>query len=144
MSRLLAAIAAALLLSLPAAAQAPPFVPVPGIGTGISPVVSTAAEGSHVLLAKPGNLYTLTTTIGATSGWIMLFDAVTDPPDGAVPNTLRWCKPVLSNGTLGGDTEAWPPNATMKFSTGITVAFSSTGCGTKTESATAFFYGEAQ
>src|SRR5579863_10083799 len=56
--------------------------PTAASGAGISPTASGAAESSHVLKGSAGNLYTLTVTIGATTGYLMLFDATSAPADG--------------------------------------------------------------
>lgn len=117
------------------------ITPSSAAAVGIVPVVSTAAESNHVLKASAGNLYGLTAAIGATSGYVMIFDATSAPVDGAV--TPKYCFPVNSNGTNGGIAVGWksPPAA---FATGITAVFSSTGCFTKTASATASFFAQAQ
>ena len=117
-----------------------PPTPSSAAGIGIAPVVSASAEGTHVLKAGAGNLYGLTTTIGATTGWVMVFDATSAPADGAV--TPKFCRYIKSDGTGGSNSLAWNPPAVM--ATGISVAFSSTGCFTKTASATAFFSGQVQ
>lgn len=101
---------------------------------------STAAGSNLVLKASAGNLYGLTITIGATSGYVMLFDATSLPSNGAV--TPVWCRPVDSNGTNGALSASW---ATPKrFGTGITAGFSTTGCFNLTASATGNFFGEYQ
>lgn len=99
---------------------------------------STAAGSNLVLKASAGNLYDLTVTIGATSGYAMLFDATALPSNGAV--TPVWCAPVASNGTNGSISAVWP--APKRFGTGITAGFSTTGCFTLTASATASFFGD--
>lgn len=101
---------------------------------------STAAANNLVLKASAGNLYDLTVTIGATSGYLMLFDATSLPSDGAV--TPVHCYPVTSNGTNGGVSLSWP--TPKRFATGITAGFSTTGCFTLTASATANFFGGYQ
>lgn len=98
----------------------------------------TAAASNQVLKASAGNLYDLTVTIGATSGYVMLFDATSLPSNGAV--TPVWCYAVTSNGTNGGIAAAWP--SPKRFGTGITAGFSTTGCFTLTASATANFFGD--
>jgi hypothetical protein len=103
-------------------------------------VVSASTEATHVLKASAGSLFSLTVTIGATSGWAMVFDATTAPADGAV--TPKVCRFIQSNGTGGATSLAW--NNPVSFATGISVAFSSTGCFTKTASSTAFFGGQVQ
>lgn len=98
---------------------------------------STAAASSLVLKSGAGNLYDLKITIGATTGYVLLFDATSLPSNGAV--TPIFCEAVTSNGTYGGAAFAWP--TPMPFATGITAGFSTTGCFTLTASATAAFFG---
>jgi hypothetical protein len=114
--------------------------PSSAAGAGIAAVVSGAAEGTHVLKASAGNLYGLTTTIGVTTGWVMVFNATSAPADGAV--TPVFCRYIKSDGTGGSNSVEFKPP--LAFSTGVSVAFSSTGCFTKTASATAFFAGQVQ
>ena len=106
----------------------------------VQPVKSAAAEGSHVLKASSGYLAWLTTTIGATSGWLMLFDAAAAPVDGAV--TPAYWFPVNSNGTNGALALSFDP--WLPFGTGIVAVFSSTGPFNKTVSNTAGFIGGVQ
>jgi len=108
--------------------------------SGISRVGSTAAEASHVLKSSAGSLYALTVVTGATSGWLMLFDAVSAPADGAV--TPFWAKYLPSDGTAGDLSLEW--SVPLAFATGITAVFSSTGPFTKTGSTTAAFYGQVK
>lgn len=124
----------------PAIASGSGVVPSPSsaAAAGLANVVSTAAESNHVLKGSPGNLYTLTTTIGTTSGYLMLFDATTLPANGAV--TPKYCLPITSNATNGGAGVSWP--YPLVFATGITAGFSTTGCFTLTASATANFFGQ--
>lgn len=105
-----------------------------------APVSSTATEGTHVLKGSAGNLFSLTVTIGAVSGWAMVFDATTAPADGSV--TPKYCRYIKSDGTGGATSLGWVDP--LSFTTGISVAFSSTGCFTKTASSTAFFTGQVQ
>lgn len=108
---------------------------------GVAPDATQAAASNSVLKASAGNLYRATVTIGATSGWVMIFDATALPGNGATGASLKYCVPVNSDGTKGfldisfGDIPA-------AFATGITVGFSSTACNSLTASATAFFYGQ--
>lgn len=107
-----------------------------GPEAAVSSAQSTAAASNLVIKASAGNLYQLTTAIGATSGYVMLFDATALPSDGAV--TPVWCGPVTSSGTNGLVALSFsPPKA---FATGITAGFSTTGCFTLTASATASFF----
>ncbi len=101
---------------------------------------STAAASNLVLKGSAGNLYNLTVTIGATSGYLLLFDATALPSNGAV--TPVYCLPVTSNGTNGG--AALDFSTPKRFGTGITAGFSTTGCFTLTASTTANFFGGYQ
>lgn len=97
-------------------------------------IVSASAEGSHVGKASAGNLYNISITTGATPGYLMVFNATSAPADGAV--TPNICRTVAANSSLS---LGWGGSAPRSFSTGITAVFSTTGCFTKTISATAFF-----
>jgi hypothetical protein len=103
---------------------------------GITPIVSSAAEGSHVLKSSGGNLYSLYVTTGGTAGYIMTFNAASVPADGAV--TPVECVQIPANSTVSVSFINGPADV---YSTGIVAVFSSTGCFTKTVSATAFFKG---
>jgi hypothetical protein len=106
---------------------------------GIAPVNNTVVANGLVLKATPGNLYSLGVKIGATTGNVILIDAAAIPSNGGV--VYKWCKPVLSNGTLGGDDWKWDPPAS--FATGIVALFSTdTSCAVFTGSATAQFSGQ--
>jgi hypothetical protein len=105
---------------------------------GLPTVASAALESSHVLKATPGNLYKLSTIIGATSGYLMLFDATAAPANGAVAPV--WSQLIESNGTNGGLLLDWG-EFPMTFNNGIVVVFSSTGPFNLTASATAAFFG---
>lgn len=115
--------------------------PIYVTGTPVAPVTSTTTESSHVLKSSAGSLDNLTITVGATSGWLMLFDATSAPADGAV--TPAYYIPVASSGTNGYAALSWSNNP-LKFTTGIVAVFSSTGPFTKTASATAQFSGQVQ
>lgn len=120
----------------PAQAQTNCLVPSSFPGT---PVVSAAAEGSHVLKASPGCLISVYVTIGATGGFLMVFNSTTVPADGAVlPQDCIQVAASTSNYLN------WAPQPPEFFSMGISVAFSTTGCFTKTVSATAFFHALVQ
>lgn len=105
------------------------------------PTVSAAAEGNHVFCTGPCNLYGFHVTIGATSGFVLLFDATTDPSDGAV--LPKKCYPVTSNGTSGFVSAFWG-NDPARMQTGLVMSFSTSGCFTKTEGTGAYFSGEAK
>lgn len=108
------------------------------VSTGATTRASgTAAASSLVLKASAGNLYDLKVTIGATAGYVLLFDATSLPSNGAI--TPVFCERVNSDGTAGGASFAWP--MPFPFATGIVAGFSTTGCYTLTASATAAFFG---
>lgn len=105
---------------------------------GILPSSSTAIASAQVIKNSAGNLYGFEITTGGTAGFFMLFNATTAPADGAV--TPVKCYIVAANQTVGF---SWP-SAPLIFTTGIVGVFSSTGCYTKTASATAFISGDAK
>ena len=111
--------------------------PSPAPAAGITPVVSSAVGSSLVFKASAGNLYAYQVTTGASAGYVMLFNALSAPVDGAV--TPVKCVAVAANSTVGVSMN--PPEA---FATGITAVFSTTGCFTKTASATAMFSGDVK
>jgi hypothetical protein len=102
-------------------------------------VSSTALESGRVLKASAGNLHSLSVYIdGASARWIMVYNSTTVPADGATTPVLVWRVP--SDGVSG-----WlniPFNTPISFSTGISVACSSTGPLTKTASAVAYISGQ--
>lgn len=108
---------------------------------------STAAESSRVLcdgtgtapvLKAPCFLRSLYVTSGAVAGYLMTFNAVSAPIDGAVTPTE--CVIAPANSTVSIDFG----ETTEQYTTGLTAVFSTTGCFTKTGSATAFFKSRAQ
>lgn len=99
-------------------------------------VSSPAYEASRVLKNSPGNLSWLTITTSSAAGYLMLFDATSAPSDGAVAPV--YCVPVAA---VSGNPLSWmgaPPH----FAVGIVAVFSTTGCYTKTGSATAAFFAQ--
>lgn len=102
-----------------------------------APVCSAVLETSHVLKASSGQLLSLSAVIGATSGYLMLFDVTTVPADG--PVLPKWTQYIASSGGAGTLTQRWAPGPPLYFASGIVVVFSSTGPFTKTSSATAYF-----
>lgn len=99
------------------------------------PVYSAAAESSHVLKNSAGMLYGLYITAPSAAAYIMVFNSATVPSDGSVlPIDCVYAPSGLTTfiSFLSG-----PPEY---FSTGISVAISSTGCFSKTTSPTTFFH----
>lgn len=120
-----------------ALATAPP--PSALVTVGITPVVSTSAESSHVLKATPGNAYSAyATNLTATAGFLMLFNATSAPADGAVQPLA--CVSLPPNNPASINYSPGPPGV---FSVGITAVVSSaTTCFTKTTGTiTAFISG---
>ena len=107
-------------------------VPASSPATGTLPNASTAVSGAVVGKASAGALYGVNVTAGATAGFVMVFNATSAPADGAV--TPSRCIPLAANTGIELNYRSIP----VYFGTGITVVFSSTGCFTKTTSATAF------
>ena len=124
----------ALLLLMPSVAFADQqWAPIP-------PVVSGSAGSNLVVKAAcdPAigcRLIDFQVT-GTVAGYVLVFDAASAPADGAVTPAKCFQVPV---GTTGIQ---WAANP-LKFSTGIVLVMSTTGCFTKTASATAFFSAEA-
>ena len=111
--------------------------PTSASASAITPVVSASAESNHVLKGSAGNLYGVAVT-PTVAGYLMVFNATSAPADGAVTPTE--CVAVPANATVSLTFSVIPE----AYSTGITAVFSSTGCFTKTASATAFFKGNVQ
>lgn len=120
----------------PAQAQTQCMVPSAFPGT---PVVSAAAEGSHILKASPGCLLAVYVTTGASAGFLLVFNSTTVPIDGVV--TPIECISIPATTTIGLNYAPQPP---AWYSSGIVAVFSTTGCFTKTISTTAFIHGLVQ
>ena len=114
------------------------LLPTSSSTNALTPISSTAAESSHVLKNSAGNFYGVTIT-PTVAGYLLVFNATSAPSDGAV--TPIFCVPVSANTASGLSTRGGIPTS---FSTGIVVVFSTTGCFTKTASATASFTGMVQ
>lgn len=110
--------------------------PTGAAANALTPQATTVAASSLVLKASAGNLYGYNVVTGASAGYLMIFNATTAPADGTVTPTL--CIPIAAN--TGVDRQFAKPK---RFTTGITMVFSTTGPFTKTASATAFLEGEA-
>lgn len=121
----------------PAQAQTQCLVPINAAAT---PIVSTAIESSHVLSTRPGCLISTYMVSGASSGFFLVFNAITAPVDGAVAPIE--CVPVAANSYQFINFAPQPPEF---YSTGVVVVFSTgANCLTKTASATAWFHGIVQ
>ncbi len=111
----------------------------PLAGAGLASQASADSVSNFVFTAANKQLSSMTVKIGATSGYVMLLDAAVLPSNGAV--TPKWCWRTLSDGTAGAVAVQWSPP--LLATTGLTAAFSTTGCDTLTASATAKFMGQA-
>jgi hypothetical protein len=114
-------------------AQAAFIEPTTSATYSLTPTVSTAVGSSIVAKVSAGNLYGVSITTGASAGYLLMFNATASPADGAV--TPLMCRTVPANSSLEIDHSVIPD----RFTTGITAVFSTTGCFTKTASATAMF-----
>lgn len=114
------------------------YVQPPQAGlTSVEPTANTAVGSSRAQgVGTNPNLYGINVVSGASAGYVLVFSGTSVPADGAV--TPKLCYTLAANSTL--DTR---PQATF-LSGGITVVFSTTGCYTKTASATAFISVTAQ
>lgn len=97
----------------------------------VTQIATAVAAGSLVVKASAGNLYDFNVTAGASAGFVMIFNATVAPGDGTV--TPAFVIPIAANAGLAF-TFPYP----RRFSTGITIVFSTTGPFSKTISATAF------
>jgi hypothetical protein len=100
----------------------------------ITPQSSTALEASHVIKTSPGNLYSLYVVTTSVGGYLMTFNSISVPADGAV--TPIECIPVPASSIASISADGSAPDS---YSVGIVVVFSTTGPFTKTGSSTAFF-----
>lgn len=102
----------------------------------IAPSSSTALSANRVIKTQPGDIYGLNISADATlSGaawWVMIYDAVAAPANGAV--TPLKCY-AMASGTTGFNILYTVP---VRAATGVVVGVSTTGCFTKTESVHAF------
>lgn len=105
--------------------------PITASAAAVTSTQSTAAEGSRIAKASAGNLYGFEVCTGANAGYLMVFDSATVPADGTVTPKLVYA--VAANTSFARQV-TYP----FRFSSGITLVFSTTGPFTKTISATAF------
>ena len=125
---------AAMLFAWPAWAQ---DMPAPLNQYFIPSQASANAVSNFVFVAPRRALYSLTLVTGASSGFLMVFDAAALPSNGAV--TPVWCIPVIA---ASGYAVQW--QSPLVATTGVVAAFSTgANCDTLTASATAKFMGQA-
>jgi hypothetical protein len=92
-----------------------------------------ATAGNVVIKASAGNLYGISAVGGAGAGFLMVFNSATVPVDGAVSPVI--CIPLAIGAYADVNLRGQPSG----FTAGISVAYSSTGCFTKTAAAAGFF-----
>lgn len=99
--------------------------------TPITPIVSAAAEGSHVLKATAGTLLSVyATNLTTTAGFLVLINATSAPADGAI--TPLACVPLAPSGGQPASIN-YNPGPGAAYSTGIVAVLSSAAtCFTKT------------
>ena len=131
MSKLLSIITLCMMAACVTEADAAP------IGNPIASSQTATAASSLVLKASGGILNSLQANNSSTAGYLLVFDAASAPADGTV--TPTFCYEMAANTTLQ---ETWTYG--VSFVTGITLVYSSTGCFSKTASATAFLAGQSQ
>jgi hypothetical protein len=113
-------------------------VSAPALAQQSRTTAGTAVSSGFLVKAGTAIVAGINITSGATGGYMMLFDSATVPADGAV--TPKKCVPVAANTGLDINWRASP----LYFQQGLVVVFSTTGCFTKTSSATAFISGDIQ
>jgi hypothetical protein len=100
----------------------------------VIPRASQGVETSHVVSAIPATITGGAITTGAVPGFLLILNATADPGNGAVLPTK--CQVVAANTTTGFGAD---PDTEWDFPVGIVLVFSTTGCFTETQSATAYF-----
>lgn len=101
----------------------------------IIPTQNTTAASSKVMATNGCQVFGFNGTTGATAGWFLLYNLTAAPVDGTVTPVKAYAV-----GTNSSIEVAYSP--ALKFPTGLTMAFSSTGPFTQTLSATAMFSAE--
>jgi hypothetical protein len=115
------------------------IAPTGAAASAIAPTVTAAVATGLVLKAAAGNLYAVSATAGAVAGYLLVHNTAAVPAAGAV--TPVGCYVLPANSTVAVNFAPGPP---LRLGTGISVSFSSTGCFTQTDSATAFISGTVQ
>jgi len=116
-----------------------------GSGGTVTPAARTATTSTtlvanQIITASAGSLYSFDvqadSTLAASAWYIMVYNLAAAPVDGAVMPLKCY---QMAAGTLGMSA-AFP--SPIRFSTGIVIGVSTTGCFIKTESAHAFISGD--
>ncbi len=109
-------------------------------GSGATYASTAALAANKIVDAAPGSLYsfnvTADSTLAAAAWWIMIYDAVAAPTDGAVTPAKCYGVPLGTTSVSGAFPEP------VAFATGIVIGVSTTGCFTKTASTHAFISGD--
>lgn len=100
----------------------------------VTPQATTAVATSVVVPNGVTSLHGAAVTTGAAGGYFLILNAASDPGNVAV--TPIKCVAVGANSTAGISAD---PDTMWDFPKGIVLVFSTTGCFTETQSATAFF-----
>ena len=100
----------------------------------VTPNASAALETSHVVPNGALILHGASITTSTIAGFFMVLNAPADPGNGPVRPAKCVAVAATSSATLTAD-----PNTAWSFPAGITLIFSTTGCFTETQSATAYF-----
>lgn len=112
--------------------------PSTAASAAITPAVGSLVAGL-VGKAAPGNAYSFEVVTGAAAAYLYGFNSTTIPADGTVTagtaaGNYQFCQPIAA--TTGARFGYETPE---RYSSGITLAVSSTACGTLTKIATAVF-----
>lgn len=153
MTRLFLGAAIALAWAGAAHAQAPtvlcgagPSGSAAGCATQIAPIVSVAAEASHIFKTTAGNVFSVyAVNQTSTAGFLLVLNANAVPADGAV--SPLDCVPLPASGVATINYIPGPPAAYVSGNTPGVVGVVSSGvnCFTKTTGTiTAFFHGLIQ
>lgn len=110
------------------------------VANPIYPQFTTSTSGSLTLNGY--NFYGAQITTSSTAGYVLIFDGTTVPADGTV--TPVKCFYVANPGTSYISLDPTAPWSSKSNPSGWTIVFSSTGCFTKTISATAFISAQVQ
>jgi hypothetical protein len=128
--RTLTVLALALLLACPAIARADTQVSP----THVTPQATQAVSTSVVVPQGVLFIHGASITTGGSAGYFMIMNAAADPGNGTVKPIK--CVVVAANATV---TVTADPDTAWDFPLGVVLVFSTTGCFTETQSATAFF-----
>jgi hypothetical protein len=110
--------------------------PTGSSANGLGMARTTTAVSSLVVMGRKGNIYSVGATIGATPGFLLGYDAITDPGNGA--QTPLFCITAPAAATISFN---WAPGPALVVANGLIIVFS-TGANCLTETAAnAFLWG---